>query len=74
MLEDFNAKFGREDFFKPTIWNDSLHQNSNDNGIRILNFATSKYLVVKRKMFPHRNIKKYTLTHPDGKIHRLITY
>ena len=39
---DFNAKLEREDIFKPTIWNESLHQDSNDNGARIVNFATSK--------------------------------
>jgi hypothetical protein len=37
---DFNAKVGREDIFKPTIRNDSLHQDCNDNGVRIVNFAT----------------------------------
>jgi len=44
----FNAKVGRENIFKPTIGNESLHQGSNDNGVRIVNFATSKNLVVKR--------------------------
>jgi hypothetical protein len=32
----FNAKLEREDFFKPTIGNESLHQDSNDNGVRII--------------------------------------
>ena len=40
LLRDFNAKVGREKIFKPTIGNESLHQDSNDNGVRILNFAT----------------------------------
>jgi hypothetical protein len=31
LLEDFNAKVGREDVFKPTIGNESLHEISNDN-------------------------------------------
>jgi hypothetical protein len=34
MLEDFNAKVGREDIFKLTIGNESLHEISNDNGVR----------------------------------------
>ena len=42
LLGDFNAKVGRENIFKLTIDNESLHQDSNDNGVRIVNFATSK--------------------------------
>jgi hypothetical protein len=60
LLGDFNAKVGREDTSKPIIGNESLHQDSNDNGVRVVNFATSKNLVVKSTMFPHRNIPKYT--------------
>jgi hypothetical protein len=41
---DFNAKVGREDIFKLTIGNDSSHQISNDNGVKVVNFATSKNL------------------------------
>ena len=40
LLGDFNAKVGRENIFKLTISNGSLHQDSNDNGVRIVNFAT----------------------------------
>jgi hypothetical protein len=32
-----------------------------------LNFATFKNLIVKSTMFPHRNIRKFTWTSPDGK-------
>ena len=53
LLGDFNAKVERENIFKPTISNESLNQDSNDNGVRIVNFATSKNLVVKSTMFPH---------------------
>jgi exonuclease III len=31
LLGDFNAKVGKEDIFKPTIRNESLHEISNDN-------------------------------------------
>jgi hypothetical protein len=47
LLEDFNAKVGREDVFKPTTGNKSLHEISNDNGVRVANSATSKNLTVK---------------------------
>ena len=39
LLGDFNAKLGRQYIFKPAIENESLHQDSNDNGVRIVNFA-----------------------------------
>ena len=42
LLGDFNAKVGRENIFKPTIGNESLHQESNDNGVRIVNFGNPK--------------------------------
>jgi hypothetical protein len=40
LLGDFNAKEGRENIFKPTIGNESLHEDSNDKGISMVNFAT----------------------------------
>jgi hypothetical protein len=67
LLGDFNAKVGREDISKPTIGNESLHEISNDNGVRLVNFATSKNFRVKNTMFPRRNIHKYTRTSPEGK-------
>jgi hypothetical protein len=74
LLGDFNAKVGREDTFKLTIRNESTHEISNDNGVRVVNFATSKNLAVKSIMFPHRSIHKYTWTSPDGKIHNQIDH
>jgi len=74
LLGDFNAKLGREDIFKPIIGQDSLHQDSNNNGVRIVNFATSKNPVVKSTMFPNRNIHKYTWTSTDGKTHNQIDH
>jgi hypothetical protein len=44
----------------------------NDNGV--VKFATSKNLIVKSTMFPHRNIHKFTWTSPDGKTHNQIDH
>jgi endonuclease/exonuclease/phosphatase family metal-dependent hydrolase len=74
LLGDFNAKLGREDIFKLTIGNESLHEISNDNRVRLVNFATSRNLKVKSTMFPHRNIHKYTWTSPDGKTHNQVDH
>jgi hypothetical protein len=46
LLGNFNAKVGRDDIFKLTVGNESSHKSSNDSGVRVLNFATSKNLVV----------------------------
>jgi hypothetical protein len=35
-LEDFNEKLEREDIFKTTIGNESLHQDINDSGVTIV--------------------------------------
>jgi hypothetical protein len=53
---DFKAKVGREDIFKPTTGNECLHEISNDSGVRIVNFATSKNSVAKSTTLPHRDI------------------
>jgi len=65
---------GRQDIFNPTIGKKSLHQYSNDNGVRIANFATSKNLGCKSTVFMHRNIRKYTWTFPDGKTHNQLDH
>jgi hypothetical protein len=72
LLGDFNAKLRRQDIFKLTNANESLPEDSNDNGVGVVNFATSKNLVVKSTMFPHQNIYKFTWTSPDWKTHSQI--
>jgi hypothetical protein len=61
---DFNAKVGKEDIFKPIIGNESLHEVNNNSGIRVVNFATSKNLIVKGTL-PHCNVHKHIWTSPD---------
>jgi hypothetical protein len=58
LLGDLNAKVVRENIFKPSIGNEISHEISN-NGVRVVNFTTSKHLVVKSTMFPHHSIHKY---------------
>jgi exonuclease III len=74
LLGDFTKKEGREYIFKLTVGNESLHQDSVDNGVRIVNFATLKNLVVNNTMFLHLNIRKYTWFLLTGRLMtRLIT-
>jgi hypothetical protein len=65
LLGDSNANVGRENIFKLTIGNDSLHEISNASGC-IVNFATSEDLVVKSTMYSNRKVHKYTWTSPEG--------
>jgi hypothetical protein len=74
LLGDFKAKVGREDIFKSTTVNESLHEISNDNGVIVVKYGTSKILIVNSTMFPHRMIHKFTWTSPDGKTHNQIDH
>jgi hypothetical protein len=73
LMGDFNAKVGREDIFKPVIGNEILHEASNDNRVRVVNFATSKNLI-KSTTFPHHDIHKHTWTSTDGVTHNEIDH
>jgi hypothetical protein len=72
LLGDFNAKVGMVDIFKQIISNEGLHKASNDNGFRVISFATSKNLIVKSTTFPHRDNHKHTWTSANGVIHNHI--
>jgi hypothetical protein len=65
LLGDLDDKIGREDIFKMTVENESLHKISSDNGVREVNFTTSKNLTINSTMFLHHNIHRS----PDGKTH-----
>jgi hypothetical protein len=74
LLGDFNAEVGRENICKPTNGNESLHEINNDNGIRVINFATSEKLVVKVQYCLIAKIHKYTWNCPEGNTHNQIDH
>jgi hypothetical protein len=74
LFGNFNARVGSENIFKPTIGNKNLHKISNDNGVRVVNFATSKNSVVRSTKFPHRKIHKYAWTSSEGNTHNQIDH
>jgi hypothetical protein len=51
-LGNFGAEVDREDIFKLTSGNESLHELNYDNKVGVVNFATSKNLTVKRYNVP----------------------
>jgi hypothetical protein len=50
LLGDFRDEDGKQDIFKATIENESLHEINNDNGVRVVNFATKKSFSQKYNM------------------------
>lgn len=74
VLGDFNAKIGREVYYRPTVGKYSLHENSNENGSRVIDFAASRNMVVSSTYFEHKNIHKATWESPDRRTRNQIDH
>jgi len=55
MFLEINAILGREDLYKTTIGNDSWHENSGANGVRVVKLAISKNLFAKSTIMQLQN-------------------
>jgi hypothetical protein len=73
-LEDFNAQLVKDDVLIPKVGKETLHDSSNDNHVRVVNFATSKNLAAKSTTFLHSNIHKYMWSSPDVETHNQIDH
>ena len=67
-MGDFNVKLGKEETYRPTIGKDSLHNDTNDNGNKLITFATARNTRISSTMFPHKNTPKHT-QHKIGRAH-----
>ena len=66
ILGDFNAQIGREECYSTVAGMHSLHEISNDNGCRVVNFAISNGLVIRSTQFQRKDIYKVTWNSNDG--------
>jgi hypothetical protein len=55
---DMNAKVGKKQVYRPVTGKHSLHKMSNDNRMRLINFASSRNVVVGSTMFEHKTYTK----------------
>jgi hypothetical protein len=54
---DMNAQVGKEEMYCPTTGKQSLHEKTNDNEDRLIQFATLN-MVIGSTMFQHKNVHK----------------
>ena len=64
VIADLNAQVGQEETYWPTVGSFNVHQLSNENGLRLINFASSKHMSIRSTFFQHRH--RYTGRHTKG--------
>jgi len=74
VVGDLNAKVVKENSFRPKIGPNSLHNISNNNETRLVNFASSKDLIISSTYFLRKDIHKYTWKSPDGRTQNQIDH
>lgn len=74
ILGDANAKVGKEEIWTATAGKESLHQITNDNGIRLLSFSESLNFKIMSTHFPHKEIHKETWVSPNGNVRNQIDH
>ena len=67
VIGDFNAQVGQEEEFRPVIGRFSAHQRTNENGLRLIDFATSKNMAIRSTFFQHSLLYKYTWRSPNDR-------
>jgi exonuclease III len=65
IMGDMNAKVGK-DMRAHNVDRYRLHEVSNDNGMRLTDFAVSRNMVISSVRFLHKDIHKETWISPDG--------
>ena len=74
VIGDLNAKVGKEGIFGPTVGKFSLHDETTDNGMRLIDFAAARNMVVSSTRFQHADIHKATWLSPDQRTRNQIDH
>jgi len=67
IMGDLNAQIVQEEIYKHTIGKHSLHKRSNNNGLKLINFASSRGMSISSAQFPRKNIYKHTWISPGSR-------
>jgi endonuclease/exonuclease/phosphatase family metal-dependent hydrolase len=66
VMGDFNANMGKEHSFAPNVGQYSLHEEANDNGWRMIDFAVVRGMVVSSTLFHNKSIPLQMWSSPDS--------
>jgi hypothetical protein len=65
VMGDFNAKVCKESGLAPNVGKYSLHEETNNYGRRMIDFAVTKNMAISSMLFQHKRIHKETWRSPD---------
>jgi len=68
ILGDFNAKVGKEMNNGLVAGKCTLHNETNDNGLRLCQFAEMNYLLTSTTIYEHKKIHNVTWKDPENKV------
>jgi hypothetical protein len=66
MMGNANAKVGRETVHQPTISKHNLHESTNENGLRLVDFGAGRQIAIKSTYFMQKRIHLQTWHSSDG--------
>ena len=64
IIGDLNAQIGKEAIYYPTIGKEVYHQESNENGKRLIHLAASRNMVIGTTLYPNKDIHKISWRSP----------
>ena len=73
-MGDLNAKIGKEHVYQQVVGKHSLHENTNDNGELVCEYAIANDIKIISTYYQHKRTHTGTWTSPDGTISKQIDH